>query len=181
MASTRDRRRLAAAFACSLALAACDRTAQTGQDDEVAAGGTGAGRADAELAAACDTIARRLRDVMVGNVDEARGRYTGSIRGVERDGCHFTATDTLNADAPQRPLEAVWLELAEQGWVVDQAYAAEETEGRMVGMRTGSILCVLQHYWDVPSDDDRASDWLGPVAYHVRAECFRESARRPAN
>jgi hypothetical protein len=181
VASMRDRRRLVAAFVCSLALAACDRTAQNGQDDEVPAGDTDAGRIDAELAAACDTIARRLREVMVGAVDEARGQYTGSIRGIERHGCHFTATDTLSADAPQRPLEAVWLALAEQGWVVDQAYAAEETEGRMVGMRNASILCVLQHYWDVGSDDDRASDWLGPVAYHVRAECFRESPRRPAN
>lgn len=181
MASMRDRRRLAAAFACSLTLAACDRAAQTGRDDDVPADATGAGRIDAELTAACDTIARRLRDVMVGAVDEERGRYTGSIRGTERDGCHFTAVDTLNADAPQRPLEAVWMALADQGWVVDQAYAAEETEGRMVGMRNASILCVLQHYWDVPSDDDRATHWLGPVAYNVRVECFRESSRRPAN
>lgn len=181
MAWTRDRgRRFVAVVLCCLAATACDRPGQTPHpDDDAHVEDRGPlGRTDPDLAAACDSIGHWLRRNLGEAVDETRGGYTGSVRGVARHGCSFTATATLEPGQP-RPLESVWQTLAEQGWVVDEAYTVEATEGRMIGMRSGSILCVLQHYWDVASDDERAAAWLGPVEYHVRAECFRDAARDP--
>lgn len=178
---TTDRGRCLTLVLLCLTTATCDRPERIPPvDEEALAEDRGPlKRVDPALASACDSVGHWLRGSLGEAVDETRGRYTGSVRGVTRHGCSVAATTTLGP-GEARPLESVWQTLAQQGWVVDEAYRVEATEGRMTGLRSGSTLCVLQHYWDVASDDERAEAWLGPVEYHVRVECFRDDAPDPA-
>lgn len=186
MDSIRDRGWCRCAAVCLFgavlgASAACDRAGREPADETSAAAidDEPSGATDAELAAACDSVGMWLRETVAAEFEETRGPYTGSVHAASRHGCRFQAADTLDAEAPQRSLDRVWYILAEHGWSTEEAYTAEATEGRMAGMRRGSILCVLQHYWDIGSDDERAADWLGAVPYHVRVECFRDAPRPP--
>lgn len=183
--SDASRRRCAvAAGLMVLLLPACDR--QRGDEEQVPPGAAGdtaraIERADPQLTAVCDTLGEWLRMGMAREPESTYGRFTGSIRGTIRHGCRFTAVDTLPPDPPLLPLDRVWEEMSTRGWTLEPAYTAEGPEGRMAGMRRGTILCVLQHYWDVGSDDERAAQWVTPSRYDVRIECFREARRTPAD
>ena len=179
MAWLRVERRCVAAAALVLLLA-CNRDAPDGSGGERGAAGTDSGRAlqlaDPELFAACDTLEQWVDKVLRGEVARSNGRFTGSARGLTRYGCRLTAADTLAPDVP-RPLESVWQALAMRGWTLDNAYMADGPEGSMLGLRSGSLLCVLQHYWEAASDDERATSPDVPFRYDVEVECYREAAR----
>jgi hypothetical protein len=167
-----------------LALAACERRGpRGGAARDSAASGADSGRAlqlaDPELYATCDTLEQSVNSVVSGGTQRTNGRFTGIARGLTRYGCRITATDVLPPEAPKRPLEAVWQGLAARDWTVEQAYVADGPEGSMLGLRSGSRLCVLQHSWQVPSDDERAARPDVAVPYNIEVECFREAARQP--
>jgi hypothetical protein len=133
--------------------------------------------ADPELAAACDTLEQLLGSAMPGRTTSHRGSFAHGVQASVRYGCSLAAADTLQADTPVRPLDRAWTLLEQRAWSVDPAWVAEGPEGRMAGFRRGSLLCVLQHFWNVGSDDERAADWATPVWYEARVECFREPPR----
>lgn len=165
----------------ALVAAGCDRGGEPPPvaDDAAPAGDTSRAieRADPELTAVCDTVGRLLHASMGVQPEATLGRFTGSVRGTARYGCRFAATDTLPPDMP-RPLDRVWQSLAQRGWVMEPAYSADGPEGRLAAMRHESLLCVLQHYWEVGSDDERAEQWVAPARYDALVECFREAPRR---
>jgi hypothetical protein len=172
----------AAAALALLAAAACeprpprDRGAQ-GDDTSRADSGRALQLADPALYATCDTLEQAVRGVVTRGAQRINGRFTGTARGATRYGCRITAADVLAPDAPQRPLEVVWKGLAGRGWTVEQSYVADGPEGSMLGLRSGSRLCVLQHSWQTGSDDERASRPDVAVPYEIAVECFREAAR----
>jgi hypothetical protein len=180
---SRRRYERAVAAGLLLLLPACDR--QRSEEEQVPVGvaedtARAIGRADPQLTAVCDTLGEWLRASMAREPESTYGRFTGSIRGTTRHGCRFAAVDTLPPDPPLLPLDRVWEEMSTRGWTLEPAYTAEGPEGRMAGMRRGTILCVLQHYWDVGSDDERAAQRVTAFRYDVRIECFREAPRSPA-
>jgi hypothetical protein len=135
--------------------------------------------ADPALYATCDSLEQWVRGVVPRGAQRTNGRFTGIARGLTRYGCHITAADVLAPDAPQRPLESVWQNLAARGWTVEQEYVADGPDGSMLGLRSGSVLCVLQHSWQTASDDERAARPDVPVPYELAVECFREASRQP--
>lgn len=164
--------------------AACERRPareRAGQGDDTSRSDTGRALqlADPELYATCDSLERSVRGVVTRGAERINGRFTGTARGVTRYGCRIIAADVLAPDAPQRPLEVVWKGLAARGWTVEQAYVADGPEGSMLGLRSGSLLCVLQHSWQTGSDDERAGRPDVAVPYDIAVECFREAARQP--
>jgi hypothetical protein len=165
-----------------LGLTACERRPGRDRGEAGDAPRSDNGRAlqlaDPQLFATCDSLAQWVRAVVPRGAQRSYGRFTGSTRGFTRYGCRITAADTLAPDVPQRPLEVVWQSLAARGWTVDQAYVADSPEGSMLGLRSGSVLCVLQHHWPAASDDERAVRPEVPVPYELGVECFRE-ARQP--
>lgn len=130
---------------------------------------------DPQLMMACDSVEEWVRGAITRPVQRIDGEFSGTARGVQRSGCRITATDTLPADLPKRPLELVWQTLAEHGWDVEPSYIADSPEGSMLGMRRESILCVLQHYWATETDDERAAVPDQPAPYDLSVECFREA------
>jgi hypothetical protein len=166
-----------------LGLAACERRPgrdrARADDASRADNGRALQLADPQLYATCDSLDQRVREVVRRGAERNYGRFTGSARGGIRYGCRITASDTLAPDVPQRPLEVVWQSLAARGWTVDQAYVADSPEGSMLGLRDGSVLCVLQHHWPAASDDERAARPEVPVPYELGVECFREAPRQP--
>jgi hypothetical protein len=167
-----------------LTTAACERRDardRAGQGDDSSRADTGRALqlADPELYATCDSLEQSVRAVVTRGAERTNGRFTGAARGATRYGCRITAADVLSPDAPQRPLEAVWQGLAARGWTVEQAYVADGPEGSMLGLRSGSLLCVLQHSWQTGSDDERAARPDVDVPYEIAVECFREASRQP--
>lgn len=179
---------LLAAALVSAALFACRADAPPGAElppDTAAAGvGTDTGRAlqlaDPALFAACDSIARWFDGMAGGPVERVDGRFTGTVRGAVRYGCRISVADTLQPGVDQRPMERIWQILADRGWQGDPAWEADGPEGAMVGLRDGTVLCVLQQSWFAGSDDERAGTPEQPVRYEMSAECFREPVRTPA-
>jgi hypothetical protein len=172
----------AAAALALLAVAACEPRAprdrgSRGDDTSRADTGRALQLADPELYATCDTVEEAVRGVVTRGAQRINGRFTGTARGVTRYGCRITAADVLAPDVPQRPLEAVWQGLAARGWTVEQSYVADSPEGSMLGLRSGSRLCVLQHSWQTGSDDERAARPDVAVPYEIAVECFREASR----
>jgi hypothetical protein len=132
--------------------------------------------ADPLLTAACDTVRELLAAAMTDSqLLVAWGPFSGSLHGDDRLGCTFAAADSLPPFLPHRPLDHVWIELERDGWVAVPAYSADGPEGRLAGLRRGSILCVLQHFWNAGSDDERAADWSSSMWYEVRAECSSDT------
>jgi hypothetical protein len=172
----RDIRRSAVVIVIVASGMACDR----GAAPEDAAPGDEtslpeAGQLDAELNLTCDSLANWVNRAMKRGSTRHDGRYISGTRGVPRFGCRIVAADTIAPDVPQRPLELVWQSLAARGWTVDQAYVADEPEGSMLGLRSGTQLCVLTHSWQTRSDDERATRPEEAVPYEVSVECFREA------
>ena len=56
---------------------------------------------------------------------------------------------------------------------------AESSDGAMTGMRSGTLVCVLQHYWQADSDDERVALPTDRYAYNLELECFRDAPRPP--
>jgi hypothetical protein len=160
---------------------ACERGPARGREQGGASRGEEGSRAlqlaDPELYATCDSLDQWVHAVVPRGAQRTNGRFTGTARGATRFGCRITAADTLAPDLPQRPLELVWQNLAARGWTVEQAYVADSPEGSMLGLRSDTVLCVLQHSWQTASDDERAARPDVPVPYELAVECFREAAR----
>jgi hypothetical protein len=136
--------------------------------------------ADPALMAACDSIDSWIRSAIRTPVNRTDGRYTGTARGATRYGCQIVAADTLQLEATVRPFDTVRDALTRAGWTEELAYSADGPEGSMLGLRDDSRVCVLQHYWEAGSDDERAVVPHAPVPYDLRIECFREAARTSA-
>jgi hypothetical protein len=133
--------------------------------------------ADPQLFAVCDTLGALVDSVTPRPVLRTNGRFTGAALGAVRYGCHITAADTLQPDVAERPLAVVWRSLVARGWSLDQAYVADGPDGSMLGLRHGTTLCVLQHFWETGSDDERVPRPETPFHYEMVVECFREAAR----
>lgn len=132
--------------------------------------------ADPELASICDTV-QRWTGATVPQVQRYEGQFTATVRGVTRWGCRLTATDSLPPDRADRPFDALMRAFINQHWTVDQDFLAESSDGAMAGVRSGTVVCVVQHYWQSHSDDDRAAERTEPYAYHLQLECFRDAPR----
>jgi hypothetical protein len=135
--------------------------------------------ADPELFAACDSLEQWTRTTGPDDVQRTDGQFTGAVRPLPRWGCRLVAVDSLNADSTRQPLELLRVALDGRGWTVEQDFVAESSEGAMTGMRLGTLVCVLQHYWDAHSDDERAARPADRYAYHLELECFRDAPRQP--
>jgi hypothetical protein len=186
MRSNRELRLVApfTAAATCLLLAACEGSRPAPEPAATAAIEDSAHHlrpADPELAVACDTVHQLLAAAMAdAELHGSWGPFTGSLHGDPRHGCTFSAADSLPPDLPARPLDRVWGQLETRGWQPVHAYSADGPEGRLAGVRRGTILCVLQHFWDAGSDDERAAVWTSPMWYQVRAECSRDVRRDTA-
>jgi hypothetical protein len=133
--------------------------------------------ADPALMAACDSIDAWIRSATTASVQRTDGKYTGSTRGATRYGCQIAAADTLQPEAGVRPFDTVRDALMRAGWSEELVYSADGPEGSMLGLRDDSRVCVLQHYWEAGSDDERAAVPHMPMPYDLRVECFREAPR----
>jgi hypothetical protein len=180
MRSVRELCTRAIPAAALVLLSACDRAAPP-PDPSAAAGPADtvvtAESRDLLLTAACDTVGHLMAAAMTTELHAAWGAFSGSVYGVARHGCTFAAADSLPPDIAQRPLDRVWAALELRGWQQVPAFSAEGPEGRLAGVRRDSIICVLQHFWNAGSDDERAAEWTSPMWYEARAECFRETSR----
>lgn len=132
--------------------------------------------ADPALVQACDSLEQWTRAAATKPVRREDGRFIG-VRGVQRWGCRVVLADTLAPELAERPLDVVQRTLAARGWQHEQDYAADSSEGAMLGMRSGTLVCVLQHYWQSHSDDERAAQPTEPYRYDLELECFREAQR----
>ena len=131
--------------------------------------------ADPELVLACDSL-QRWTAALTGQPQRQDGQLTVGNARLPRWGCSITAADTL-APAARRPLDSLRSTLVARGWSPEQNYAAESSDGGMVGVRRGTLLCVLQHFWQAHSDDERAAEQTEHYRYDLQIECFREAAR----
>lgn len=166
------------AFALLLFLSACDRTAPP-PASAVADSTNPIQVADPELFATCDTLELWTRTTNADDVTRTDGQFTGVVRPLPRWGCRVVATDSLSADSTRRPLEQLQARLDARGWIPEQDFVAESSDGAMTGMRRGTLVCVLQHYWNAHSDDERAAQPDDRYAYHLELECFRDAPRNP--
>ena len=135
--------------------------------------------ADPELFAVCDSLERWTRATGDRDVQRSDGQFTGTVRPLPRWGCQLVMRDSLTADSTPRPLDLIRTNLATRGWNIEQDFVAESSEGTMVGLRSGTLVCVLQHYWNADTDDERAAAPGERYAYNLELECFRDAPRSP--
>ena len=135
--------------------------------------------ADPELFAVCDSLERWTRAAGGRDVHRSDGQFTGAVRPLPRWGCQLVMRDTLTADSTARPLDLVRTHLTARNWSIEQDFVAESSEGTMVGLRNATLVCVLQHYWNADTDDERAAATGERYAYNLELECFRDAPRPP--
>jgi hypothetical protein len=157
-------------------LAACNRSAPP-PSDAAADSANPIQVADPQLFAACDTLERWTRASGADDVQRSDGQFTGAIRPLPRWGCRVVARDSLTADSTGRPLDSIRTSLVGRGWVTEQDFVAESSDGAMTGLRSGTLVCVLQHHWTAHSDDERAITPDDRYAYNLELECFRDAPR----
>jgi hypothetical protein len=125
------------------------------------------------LLGVCDGVEIALQALYAVSPQRHDGEYRSTFHGVERVGCHIEGAGRFSLMSPgvRGPVEGMIAWFAERDFRHDIRYSADSSEGSLVGMRGGDVLCIVYGAWNggLDAEEEFTTDELDQ--FTILVEC----------
>ncbi len=119
----------------------------------------------------CDMAVKFLAEFPQLTVSARDTIATDWLAGRRVPGCRVRLTRPNGGDAfIKNPVDVLGNRFRAAGWREDGDYGADGPDGTDVGMRKGSVVCVIEASWN--GGDDSDSTYVSDNRYEVTISCF---------